>query len=365
MRFGLATARAWFVFRKLLAQEPSAGPNLLVENLSKREIPSLYGLRGVAALVVVIYHYCLEWKLIDFPGYYSVTLFFELSGLLITWLMLKEIRLSGRVDQKQFYLRRSLRLFPVFYFVWGLCRLAGPFAGSWAYLLYLGDYFTAITGKYSVLTSAWSLGVEEKFYLLWPQLVVRAGLPTLTKVLAAILLIEPVYRHLLSVAGHEYYTHFAFDTNLDPIVLGCLIAVLAVRGWSPPKWMLHPVSIIVAAVAGVLFWRSLEIMMLVLGMILIYVVCRPPWWLNNWLVRFFGLISYSLYLCHEYAADVMWPFLLRTMRMGSITNPWIAMPMQILLAVGIAVGLHYAIERPFLRLKNRFHARGTSTAAVG
>jgi peptidoglycan/LPS O-acetylase OafA/YrhL len=55
------------------------------------------------------------------------------------------------------------------------------FAGSWAYFFYLGEYYTALTGKYSVLTSAWSLGVEEKFYLIWPQLVVRIGLSTIER----------------------------------------------------------------------------------------------------------------------------------------------------------------------------------------
>src|ERR1700744_1594875 len=95
----------------------SAAINVLVTNLSRREIPSLYGLRGAAALTVVFYHYWLgHWKFVSvFPGPYAVTLFFELSGLLITWLLLKEIGNTGTLDRRQFYLRRVLRLFPVFY----------------------------------------------------------------------------------------------------------------------------------------------------------------------------------------------------------------------------------------------------------
>ena len=103
----------------------------------------------------------------------------------------------------------------------------------------------------SVDSAPYSLGVEEKFYLLWPQVFVRIGLRTMSWVLAAVLVIEPVYRWLLMAAGHEYYTHFAFDTNLDPIVLGCLIAVMAKRGWRMPPWMLHPVAVIAAVVVGV------------------------------------------------------------------------------------------------------------------
>src|SRR5262249_6487957 len=96
----------------------------LITNLSKREIPSLDGLRGVAALAVVFYHYLDQWQLARlFPGPYAVTLFFELSGLLITWLLLSELDGTGCLDKGQFYLRRALRLFPVFYVVWALFRL--------------------------------------------------------------------------------------------------------------------------------------------------------------------------------------------------------------------------------------------------
>ena len=128
----------------------------------------------------------------------------------------------------------------------------------------------------------------------------------MTQILFAILVLERIYRWVLILAGHEYYTHFAFDTNLDPIVLGCLIAVSVKRRWSPAGWMLHPLSLVSAIILGVVFWRSIEVVMLALALILIYVVSKPPLWLNNPLVRFLGLISYSLYLCHEYVAVVLW-----------------------------------------------------------
>lgn len=92
--------------------------NPLFTNLSMREIPSLYGLRGAAALPVLVYHYTLgHGRFADlFPGPFAVTLFFELSGLLITWLLLKEISQTGTLDRRQFYLRRALRLF--LFFMW-------------------------------------------------------------------------------------------------------------------------------------------------------------------------------------------------------------------------------------------------------
>jgi peptidoglycan/LPS O-acetylase OafA/YrhL len=335
-----------------IARSGPEAPNLLLRNLSKREIPSLYGLRGIAALIVVIYHYCLTWKVCDFPGYYSVTLFFELSGLLITWLLLKEIDTSRRIDKKRFYLRRALRLFPVFYAVWILCRIAGSFAGSWAYFFYLGDYYTAIRQNYSMMTSAWSLGVEEKFYLLWPQFLGRLGLPKLTKILALILVIEPLYRWGLVCAGYRNYTNFAFDTSLDPIVVGCLIGILVKRGWSPPRWMLHPATLVSMSLIACILWKTSEIMIFALALLLIYVVCKPPRLLNNPVSRFMGVISYSLYLCHGYSADVIWPLL--TGR-GHPFSWFYGIPLQILLSIAVATALHFTIERPFLRLKERFH----------
>ena len=90
------------------------------------------------------------------------------------------------------------------------------------------------------MTIAWSLGVEEKFYLLWPFVLTRVARPKLIKILCGILIAEPVYRSLLTFLGHQPYTWFAFDCRLDAIVLGCLIALLAKDGWNPPKWMSHP-----------------------------------------------------------------------------------------------------------------------------
>jgi len=351
---GLGSRLDW---RSFIRADAVAGPNLLADNLLEREIPSLFGLRGIAALVVVVYHYCIDWKIGDFPGYYSVTLFFELSGLLITWLMLKEIDASGSVDRTRFYIRRSLRLFPVFYVVWAICRMRGAFAGSWAYFFYLGDYYTALTGRYSILTSAWSLGVEEKFYLIWPQFVVRLGIRRLTQILVAILILEPIYRSVLTLAGHEYYTHFAFETNLDPIVLGCLIAVLVKRGWSPPRWMMHAASVVVALAMGSAFWRSSELVTYVLGLALIYTICKPPRLLNNGVARFLGVISYSLYLCHEYTANVLWPWLFGSFGSLHRLPGCLGVPLELLFAIACASALHYAVERPFLRLKDRFHPR--------
>ena len=342
---------------------PSFAPaSAFIANLSRPVIPSLYGLRGVAALAVVLYHYLQNWKPIAlFPGPYAVTLFFELSGLLITWLLLKEIDASGRIHMRQFYLRRALRLFPVFYVVWGLCRIAGPFPGSLATFFYMGDYYHALTQRYNILTVAWSLGVEEKFYLLWPFLLSRIERTKLIKLLFAILIIEPVYRSTLSLLGYRAYTWFAFDTHLDAIVLGCVAALLAKRGWTPPDWLSHPWTPFCALVLVFALQSQSDLVTYFLGVILLAVICRPTRVLNNPVARFLGAISYSLYLCHVYARDVLWQ---RLIGGNQFSSPVLIFVLQLTLAIALASLLHFTIERPFLKLKGSFH-RGRRSGVPG
>jgi len=340
---------------------PDGHTNPLVANLSQTEIPSLYGLRGLAALAVVFYHYSDQRGFPSlFPGPYAVTLFFELSGLLITWLLLKEIDETGRLDRRQFYLRRGLRLFPVFYVVWALCRLAGPFAGSWAMLFYMGDYYHALNQHYSMLTVAWSLGVEEKFYLLWPFLLTRIQPPTLIKVLYGVLIAEPVYRSALSLCGYRAFTWFAFDCHLDAIVLGCLIAIAARRHWIVPGWISHPWTPICALILIFALQSQPDIVTYLLAVILVSVVSRPSPLLNNRVMHYLGIISYSLYLCHGYTRDVLWPWITRGV---TFRNPITVFVAQFALAIAGASALHFAIERPFLKLKHRFRGKKPAVPA--
>jgi len=335
--------------------------NPLLLSLSGREIPSLNGLRGAAALAVVVYHYLIEWKGIAyFPGFYAVDLFFELSGFLITWLLLKEIHDTGRMDARRFYLRRALRLFPVFYVVWILCRMAGPFPGSWATFFYMGDYYHALTQRYNILTSAWSLGVEEKFYLLWPFILARIKQRKLVKILVGLLILEPVYRSLLCVLGHRPYTWFAFDTRLDAIVIGCLLAIFAARGWRPPEWIQHPLTPICALVLVFALQAQGELVTYLLAVILLSTICRPAWLLNNPVARYLGAISYSLYLCHVYAREVLWPRMLGTMVSNHLT---VQFTLQLALAIILASALHFVVEKPFLSLKDRLRKKSAATAA--
>ncbi|HTZ82961.1 MAG TPA: acyltransferase [Candidatus Acidoferrales bacterium] len=353
--------RAAYPAREPDGLEASPRRNPLVQNLSRKEIPSLFGLRGLAAIAVVLFHYASRRGIMAlFPGPYAVTLFFELSGLLITWLLLKEIDQNGSIDRRQFYLRRALRLFPVFYFVWIFCRLHGSFPGSWATFFYMGDYYYAFRQNYGPMTVAWSLGVEEKFYLLWPFLLARIERTRLVKIIIAVLIAEPIYRSIISALGHAPYTWFAFDCHLDAILLGCLIAIMAKRGWNPPSWLSHPWTPACALVLVFALQSQNDIVTYLLGVILVSTVCHPSRLLNNPVLRYLGLISYSLYLCHGYSLDYLWPILGgRYLHSAPIT--FVA---KLALAIASASVLHFTVERPLLRLKDRFHRRPQPMATL-
>ena len=94
--------------------------------------------------------------------------------------------------------------------------------------------------------------------------------------------------------------------------------------------MLHPLSVIAALAIGAVFWRSAELVTFVLAIALIYVVCKPPRFLNNPITQYLVLISYSLYLCHEYTSNVLWT---RLFGQAHSLPPAVGVTLQILLAI--------------------------------
>lgn len=143
------------------------------EYLETRRFPALDGVRAVAALLVVIFHYGgPSW--VQANGWIGVHLFFVLSGYLITTLALREEASNGRVSLAEFYIRRAFRILPVNYVVMGVVVVFAYFRGMglrqsgivatlpWN-VVFLGEYhFMALYGH------SWTLGVEQKFYLVWP-----------------------------------------------------------------------------------------------------------------------------------------------------------------------------------------------------
>src|SRR5437763_9987680 len=160
-----------------------------LELLRSNRLPSLDGLRALAALMVVVGHAGKVLQVgrhlpfgsgvVDAWGPVGVTAFFVLSGFLITRLLVQERHHTGTVRLRQFYLRRAFRILPAYWvYVAAIAILArmhlalAPPSGFARSLSFTTDYLNPHSW---VLNHSWSLSVEEQFYLLWPVLLVLAG----------------------------------------------------------------------------------------------------------------------------------------------------------------------------------------------
>ena len=350
------------------------GLDSLYAALGQKQIPALDGVRMIAVFLVILYHFGFS----AVPGGHGVMIFFVLSGFLITWLLLDEQAISGTVSLRQFYWRRTLRIFPAFYAFWFLLmavvvfRDGGrPDAHSWSAFFYVSNYYSALNDHpVNGLSHTWSLGVEEQFYLLWPAvfLLCRSNLRLMTHVLVAVIGCVVIHRSLLTLVFgvDQSYIYSAFDTRVDQLMVGCLVAVLLKRRaleWFWTRVCAHPVaplvtvalvvaSMRIAPLLGVYFRETVgyTIQGILYGVLLIQMVAlssTPAWsWLNYAPARFLGRISYPLYL---YQQLTLYP-----VRRMLAEYP---VPVQLVAAVMVTILVasvsYYVVERPFLRLKHR------------
>lgn len=285
-----------------------------------RRIPALDGLRGVAILLVVIYHAADWWTgpgverwLMPYGGPYGVLLFFVLSGFLITNVLLREIEANGEVSLFRFYARRARRLFPAlglilvvlpFLFV----ALGAPISDYAGRVLvpsatYTASFVRASGGHLGPMSHTWSLAVEEHFYLLWPAVLGALGHRRLRG--AAWLLAAFVgWRMFLNVSGGFNRAYWSTDGSAFALLAGCVLALAVRDRWPAPRWM-APVGIggIVAASSipmgdfeTIILWGSFPVTLF--SVMAVWGCAQQVRWMEGrWLV-WFGTISYGLYLWH-------------------------------------------------------------------
>lgn len=327
-------------------------------------IPSLDGLRGVSILLVTAYHI---WPAFE-HGRLGVDVFFVVSGFLITHLLLREHEKAARVSLRKFYVRRFLRLAPAYYTYLLVVLMLGA-AGVAAKIEVIG-WIAALTYTVNLLPHpypdwlghAWSLAVEEQFYLLWPSLLVIAGPRRAWVVGLAFLLIAPVlrfviwenYRHLLDVDALIF-------TRMDTLAVGCLLAYFvrtaAAERWatrlSPYATALTLAATLTVALSAVVLRQSGKYALgpsrfveaAAIALIVFLAVVHHRSWVGrtlNWRpLAYIGVLSYSLYLAQPFVnAHSPWPF-----------GPWVSVGMMI----GYTFASYYLVERPFLRLKDFWH----------
>jgi peptidoglycan/LPS O-acetylase OafA/YrhL len=291
-------------------------------------MPELDVLRGVAVLMVFLYH-ALYWSnavassrignLIikaSVIGWLGVNLFFVLSGFLISGILLDT---KGHPSySRRFYLRRVVRILPA-YFVTIVVLLAFhslTFGSTIVALLFLANYqIFPVVGGYGPF---WSLSVEEQFYLIWPMLVARVSVRSLTLISLGLCLIEPVLRWL-SASGRVPLGDIHNSTYLiaDNLAMGALAAIFARSRYGSIQngvrlglaMILAGLAILLAGIPlGILhrtnvFGSSLQTVpwnILFTGTLLLLLAIQSPLFSGIWTapLRFLGYISYGLYLYH-------------------------------------------------------------------
>lgn len=335
-------------------------------------IPSLDGIRAVSILFVILWHVAEShatsglqqlWR-VD-PGNFGVRTFFVISGFLITTLLLEESRKSGTISLRRFYFRRTLRIMPAFYVFLAAMVLAAALGWqelSMRAVLGAATYTSNYTYSEWPVGHSWSLAVEEQFYLLWPGLLVVAGLRAGFRVALLMLLVSPAIRTIAFFMGSDWPTNprYAFETVADALVVGCLLARhrSALWEWSPYRtWLssrgvvLIPIAMFIAAFASVrwpLVGAAIGISVLnILIAIAIDWALRFPTSLVGTVLNarpmvLIGSLSYSLYLWQQ-----------------PLLSPKMHMPVAIrlLLVVVCAFASYYFVEKPALRWRQRVERR--------
>jgi peptidoglycan/LPS O-acetylase OafA/YrhL len=340
----------------------------------------LDGLRAVAITLVVAYHLGVPFA---WGGFLGVDTFFVLSGYLITTIIRREQIRTGRIRLGRFWIRRALRLYPALIaLAIGVALISvftnvtgdfGPAAAIAALLSYTSNIVISITGLHlGNLDVTWSLAMEEQFYIVWPSaLIVLAAIGLRRRLLIAVTAAASLASLALLALffspapdGQTAVVYYWPQARAGELLVGCVVAVIlehagtrnAVRRFATPLTGVGLLGILSLVVAMPHDWPQLRWVTgglvpaaAVLSALLIaglsqsettpvsrLLALRPFVWV--------GLLSYSIYLWHSTL------FHLVLHDHGGIVWKFIAL----VEAVGIAAASYHFVERPFLRLKDRF-----------
>jgi peptidoglycan/LPS O-acetylase OafA/YrhL len=334
-------------------------------------IPSLDGLRGMAILMVLLGHSVTGIHEAGLPGSDAITslrfgtmgvaVFFVLSGFLITALLMREKAKRGAISLRDFYIRRVFRIIPAYYVFLTLVVIAArmgrldlPHSAVLPAYTFTWNYSPHAEGW--LFGHAWTLSMEEQFYILWPAVVALLSLRRTSMVAIAIIVLSPAIRvatyfacpSLRGLTGSMLHTHG------DALMFGAILALL----WDSEKFQkamdwcfarrLHVVAVVLLLVDEEVMFQLRGGFALPIGMtlesacialFLVWAVRFPDTAAGKFLnwkpLTFVGTISYSLYLWQQVCF-----------------RPGTRWPLSIGLAVLAALASYNLVERPFFRLRD-------------
>ena len=343
----------------------------------RQKIPQLDAVRGIAILVVLVHNLhgfsFPPLSLITNYGWMGVDLFFVLSGFLITGILLDSK--SSENYFRNFYARRCLRIWPLYYCVLALMFVIEPlvlpqeahevFRRSspwWSYPFFLQNFLVAAPVlAVGPLGVSWSLAVEELFYLVWPFFVRFLSVGRLRLLAWAVLLISPPLRMFFLTRHWLIYSNpFC---RLDGMMAGALLAILirkpgfASLRFVKPAWIvfLFAIPLAIATAAYGLMWLAFSMAVLASASFVYLALFETNSWLRalltNRFLMFSGTISYGLYLLHKIPDDVFKQF--HWKEAHPVAGFWVV----VLISYPLAMASWNFLEKPFLGLKRFFESK--------
>ncbi|MFY8180941.1 MAG: acyltransferase family protein [Flavobacterium sp.] len=352
---------------------------------------NLNGLRFIAALMVIVSHLELNKSHFDLPNYFhsikeigrlGVSLFFVLSGFLITFLLVKEKEKNGFIGIKNFYLKRIYRIWPLYYVIVILALFVLPHFSIFSipnmeleivstsrlvmiilfFVFFLTNILISIVGI-PFAAQTWSIGTEEQFYLIWPIIInkfqklkpIFFGL-----ILAYNLVIISISTGIYdSIKYSSVFINFVFAFQLDCLTIGALAAYMLYCKSKIISILTHKIIFVLAILIIILllvshynlgFLKS-TIFAFLFVIVIINLVNHPKLQnlLENDVFNYLGQISYGLYMYHQIIIVVVLNCLLKF----NLFNHFALYLISILLTI-IVAGISYKfIEKPFLLLKEK------------
>ncbi|AFM04372.1 putative acyltransferase [Bernardetia litoralis DSM 6794] len=347
-------------------------------NQKNKRIPALDGMRAISILLVIGAHLkhsdlfsSLLPSYIYFDGTLGVGVFFTISGFLITTLMLKEENSKGKINLKNFYIRRFLRLMPVYY--------------AFLIVLVIIDYFTIVDITWCQYLSSltytknffcgswidghlWSLAVEEQFYLVWPLIFYFVPKKYRIKIAVALVIVAPIFRLYFYFTKQGNLLVFSFFSNMDCLMIGCLVAYIYFKEYKIIDLLNKlPQGLVRFVALGLIFFSSLiqylllfgfftvpfnkTVQSIAVGILIVSYSLQPKGWSYNFLnlkfITYIGVLSYSIYLWQQ-------PLLVPSGFYGK-ENPIITtFPYSVFVIAIVSILSYELLEKYFFKLKKKF-----------
>ncbi|QDK79676.1 acyltransferase [Spirosoma sp. KCTC 42546] len=364
-------------------------------------IKSLDGLRAISIIMVLLVHSkptmpvaladSFLFKYLISSGL-GVKIFFVISGYLITKLLIQEREKTGDINIKNFYIRRSLRIFPIFYAYIVTIVLLQHFYFSANVVNYTTVLFAALylwNYKQIFVSSQpneelffghfWTLAMEEQFYLIWPLAFKRISQRKLINVVLIIIAIMPLIRVATYFLMPNYRGQIGMmiQTSGDTILTGCLGALLEKQIITSPhfKWLknklfmgaiilfIFVISRILIAKFGGMYALTIgsslsNVCVLIFVFWCIYIPTLFSDFLNNKIIIHIGVLSYSLYIWHLLFIRDINSLLINKQAETFWFNKF---PQNLVFAFLAAFVSFYLIEQPINKLKAKFHKSSKKT----